>query len=96
MQSLIVFSHMRWDAAERRPQHLFSALATHWRILFVEEPVFDAGDPWFALRAPLTNVTVMRPHTPLTAPGFHDDQLPVLQNLLARVIARERLRNYGV
>src|SRR4051794_7813492 len=49
MKSLIVFSHLRWDFVYQRPQHLMSRLARHWRILFVEEPVFDAGDPWAEL-----------------------------------------------
>ena len=95
MKSLIVFSHLRWDFVRQRPQHVLSRLAAHWRILYVEEPVFDAGDPWAELRAPLTNVTVLRPHTPLTAPGFHDDQIPLLRKLLTRAVARERLGRYG-
>jgi UDP-galactopyranose mutase len=96
MQSLIVFSHLRWDFVYQRPQHLLSRLARHWRILFVEEPRYDAGDPWSELRAPLTNVTVVTPHTPLTAPGFHDDQIPLLQKLLSQAVERERLVDYGV
>ena len=95
MKSLIVFSHLRWDFVFQRPQHLLSRLARQWRILFVEEPVFDAGDPWAELRAPMTNVTVLRPHTPLTAPGFHDDQIPILQKLLDQTVRREHLGSYG-
>lgn len=95
MRSLIVFSHLRWDFVRQRPQHVLTRLAQQWRILFVEEPVFDARDPWAELHAPATNITVMRPHTPLTAPGFHDDQIPLLRKLLARAVARERLGSYG-
>jgi protoporphyrinogen oxidase/glycosyltransferase involved in cell wall biosynthesis len=95
MDSLIVFSHLRWDFAHQRPQHLLSRLARHWRILYVEEPVFDAGDPWAELRAPLTGVTVLRPHTPLTAPGFHDDQIPLLSKLVGQAVEREKLGRYG-
>jgi hypothetical protein len=43
MNSLIVFSYLRWDFVYQRPQHIMSRLARHWRILFVEEPVFDPG-----------------------------------------------------
>ncbi|HSV18264.1 MAG TPA: NAD(P)-binding protein [Casimicrobiaceae bacterium] len=95
MNSLIVFSHLRWDFVYQRPQHIMSRLARHWRILFVEEPVFDPGDPYAELRAPLTNVTVMRPHTPLTSPGFHDDQIPLLQKLVSQTVEREHLGRYG-
>ena len=95
MNSLIVFSHLRWDFVYQRPQHIMSRLARHWRILFVEEPVFDPGDPYAELRAPLTNITVMRPHTPLTSPGSHDDQIPLLQKLVSQTVEREHLGRYG-
>jgi glycosyltransferase involved in cell wall biosynthesis len=95
MQSLIVFSRQRWDGVRARPQHLMARLARHWRILYVEEPVFDAGVPWAERFAPLTSVTVLRPHTPLMAPGFHDDQIPLLQKLLHQTIVREGLAHYG-
>ncbi|HVO87491.1 MAG TPA: NAD(P)-binding protein [Casimicrobiaceae bacterium] len=95
MDSLIVFSHQRWDGVWRRPQQLISRLARHWRVLFVEEPCYDAGDPWAEMRAPMTNLTVLRPHTPLTAPGFHDDQIPLLQKLVGQAAEREQLRDYG-
>ena len=95
MQSLIVFSHVRWDAMQR-PQHVLARLARKWRVLYVEEPVFDAGDPRGELRAVQDGVTVLTPHTPLTAPGFHDDQIPLLTKLLGRAIAHERIANYGV
>jgi protoporphyrinogen oxidase len=95
MQSLIVFSHVRWDAMRERPQHVLTRLARTWRVLFVEEPVFGAGDPHAQLRAVHDGVTVLRPHTPLTAPGFHDDQIPLLTKLLGRAIAHERIAEYG-
>jgi len=95
MQSLIVFSHVRWDAMQR-PQHVLARLARKWRVLYVEEPVFDAGDPRGELRAVQDGVTVLTPHTPLTAPGFHDDQIPLLTKLLGRAIAHERIADYGV
>ena len=43
------------------------------------------------LRAPQNGVTVLTPHTPLTAPGFHDDQIPLLSKLVASTLARERI-----
>lgn len=38
MQTLIVFSHLRWDFVYQRPQHLMSRLARHYRIVFIQEP----------------------------------------------------------
>ena len=49
--------------------------------MFVEEPRFHAGDPGATVRVPDRNVTVLTPRTPLNAPGFHDDQIPLLFEL---------------
>ena len=43
MDALIVFSHLRWHAVWQRPQHLLSRAARHYRVLVVEEPVFQKG-----------------------------------------------------
>lgn len=84
---LVVFSHLRWDFVFQRPQHLMSRLAGRWRVLFVEEPLQHEGPARLALREPLPGLTVATPHTPLAAPGFHDDQLATLQALLDRHLA---------
>ncbi|TFW25982.1 glycosyltransferase, partial [Duganella callida] len=85
MQTMIVFCHLRWDFVYQRPQHLLSRLAQHYRILFVEEPVYHDGAAYLKTSTPAPNVTVYQPHTPVQAPGFHDDQLAVLQPLLAEL-----------
>jgi hypothetical protein len=91
MESLVVFSHLRWDFVFQRPQHILTRLARQWRVLYVEEPVFEAGDPHAGLRSPANGITVLTPHTPLTTPGFHDDQIPLLSKLVAGALARERI-----
>lgn len=91
MQTLIVFSHLRWDFVYQRPQHLLSRLAKDYRILFFEEPVRGKLTPFLERFAPATNVEVLRPHTTVDAPGFHDDQLSELKPLLA-----EYLRDFGI
>ena len=95
MKSLVVFSHLRWDFVYQRPQQILSRLPRRMRVLFVEEPVFDAGDPRAELRAPHPGVTGMVPHTPLTAPGFHDDQIPLLSKLVTQALAHEGFDDYG-
>ena len=85
MQTIVVFCHLRWDFVYQRPQQLLSRLARRHNILFVEEPVFDAGPPHLRTSQPAPNVTVCQPHTPVQATGFHDDQIPVLQTLLQRL-----------
>ena len=91
MQTLIVFSHLRWDFVYQRPQHVLSRLAQHYRVLFFEEPVRGKLTPFLERFAPCQNIEVLRPHTAVDAPGFHDDQLPELKPLLA-----EYLRDFGI
>jgi UDP-galactopyranose mutase len=86
MPTIVVFCHLRWDFVYQRPQQLMSRLAEHYRILFVEEPVFDQGEPFMEQSSPAPNVTVCRAHTPIVAGGFHDNQIPLLQPLLAGLV----------
>ncbi|HEX8406303.1 MAG TPA: NAD(P)-binding protein, partial [Duganella sp.] len=85
MKTIIVFCHLRWDFVYQRPQQLLSRLAQHYNIAFVEEPVFHDGESFLHSSSPAPNVTVYRPHTPVHAAGFHDDQIPLLQPLLAEL-----------
>jgi glycosyltransferase involved in cell wall biosynthesis len=39
---LVCFSHLRWDFVYQRPQHLLSRAAERYRVLFIEEPLFEA------------------------------------------------------
>jgi len=86
MPTLIVFCHLRWDFVFQRPQHLMTRLAEHYQILFVEEPVYHEGQAHLSKTAVAPNITVCRPHTAIHAPGFHDDQIPTLQTLLADLV----------
>lgn len=83
---IVVFSHLRWGFVWQRPQHLLSRLAQHHRVLFIEEPVYQTGSPGMRQSQPAANVTVIEPHTPVSAPGFHDSQIAVLQPLLASLL----------
>jgi len=86
MPTLIVFCHLRWDFVFQRPQHLMTRLAEHYNILFVEEPMHTDGEARLEKTQVAANITVCRPHTPIHQFGFHDDQLPVLQDLLADLV----------
>jgi UDP-galactopyranose mutase len=83
MQTLIVFCHLRWDFVFQRPQHLLTRLAKYYKVMFVEEPVYEEGETRMVMSQPAPNVTVCQPHTPLQAQGFHDDQIPLLQPLVS-------------
>ena len=86
MQTVIVFCHLRWDFVYQRPQQLLTRLAERYKVLFVEEPLFDTAAPHLHAYSPAPNLTVYQPHTPVQAPGFHDEQMPVLQSLLANLV----------
>ena len=86
--TIVAFSHLRWNFVYQRPQHLLSRLAALHPVLFVEEPEFGAdGSARWERSSPHPNVTVYRPRTPVRAPGFHRDQLPVLEPLMAELSA---------
>ena len=84
--TIVAFSHLRWNFVYQRPQHLLSRLAGRHPVVFVEEPELDVGGPprW-ERSTPHPNVKVYRPRTPLGAPGFHADQLPMLSSLIAEL-----------
>lgn len=86
MTTIIVFSHLRWDFVYQRPQHLLSRLAENYKIVFIEEPVFHEHDSFLEISAPGPNITVLKPHTPVDAPGFHDEQLPHLIKLMRQLV----------
>lgn len=88
---LLVFSHLRWDFVYQRPQHLLSRLAGRWQVLFVEEPVHTDGPARLEVREHGPHLTVIVPHTPVAAPGFHDDQVAMLHGLLAAHLTAARL-----
>lgn len=90
--ALIVLSHLRWEFVFQRPQHLMTRLAEHFRIYFVEEPQLHDAPPRLQVRRVADNLTVCVPHTPIAAPGFHDDQLAALEMLLEDLVEREALR----
>jgi UDP-galactopyranose mutase len=93
MQSLVVFSHLRWDFVFQRPQQLMSRLARDYRVFFVEEPVHDGGPAFMEISTPMAGVHVCRPHTSVISPGFHDDQLPLLQELIEELQVEHNICN---
>ncbi|HTJ55844.1 MAG TPA: NAD(P)-binding protein [Nitrosospira sp.] len=87
MTTIIVLSHLRWDFVYQRPQHLLSRLAENYKIVFIEEPSFHEHDSFLETSAPGPNITVLKPHTPVNAAGFHDEQLPHLIKLIRQFVS---------
>jgi UDP-galactopyranose mutase len=91
---LMVFCHLRWDFVYQRPQHLMSRLAAKRRVLFIEEPQFTEGESSWDLSNPEPNVTVCRPRTNVRAPGYSDEQMPQLNNLLRQLVRKLQVDSY--
>jgi UDP-galactopyranose mutase len=91
MQSMIVFSHLRWDFVFQRPQQLMTRLARDFDVYFFEEPVPTDGAAWLEVTQVAPNLRVCRPHTPVCAAGFTGGQLPILQGLLNDLIVWRQL-----
>src|SRR5690349_1743947 len=66
---VICFTHLRWNFVYQRPQHLLRRLAKHFRVFFIEEPVFE-GDR-IILNSTLSKegVWVVIPHLPKDLPN---------------------------
>jgi UDP-galactopyranose mutase len=74
-RTIVAFCHLRWDFVYQRPQHLLSRLARTHRVVVVEEPVPTPGrEPYWEMRDIAPNLTVYRPHTPESEPGFGPGQ----------------------
>lgn len=41
---LVCFSHLRWGFVYQRPQHLLTRAAKHFRVFFVEEPIYAKAE----------------------------------------------------
>lgn len=82
MAHLIVFSHLRWDFVYQRPQHLLSRMARTHPVVYIEEPVHCEEDAHLEETSPAPGVVVLRPHTPVLEPGYHPEQIRVIEPLL--------------
>jgi glycosyltransferase involved in cell wall biosynthesis len=92
---IVVFSHLRWGFVYQRPQHLLSRLALQSQVFFIEEPMYEPGvEPYLECSNPALNVLVFRLHTPIDAPGFHDNHLPLLIPMIQEMLHEEGVKEY--
>jgi glycosyltransferase involved in cell wall biosynthesis len=90
---LICFSHLRWHFVYQRPQHLLSRCARERRVLFFEEPVYDApGGARLDITRDDCGVTIAVPHlAPDDGPNDSPRAVLAQRALLDRAIASEGL-----
>jgi UDP-galactopyranose mutase len=85
--TILCFSHLRWDFVFQRPQHLMSRFAQTRRVFFIEEPMFDSED--LTARSEIrtctdTGVVCVIPHLPAQRSRFANEE--ALRDLLDRLI----------
>ncbi|WP_244474221.1 hypothetical protein [Methylobacterium sp. Leaf87] len=84
------FSHLRWNFVRQRPQHLLTRAAKRFDVLFIEEPVFEAGGTARLKRegvGPSLEVLV-----PIVDPADTQSLAQVLHGLVARELDGSRHR----
>lgn len=87
---LLCLSHLRWDFVFQRPQHLMTRAAQDWPVLFVEEPVYEAG-----LAMPRLDERVVTPGVTVAVPVLPEGTSPesalrAQRHLLDAALARRR------
>jgi len=92
VQDLICFSHLRWNFVYQRPQHLLSRATESYRVWFLEEPVYDDGEPRLTQCKQANRLTVVVPHLPH---GTNSDQARQLQKeLLDTFMVSQQIDNF--
>jgi len=89
--ALIVFGALRWNFDWQRTQQLLTRIAKHYRVFYVEEPHTTHADPWLEANEVAPGVQVLVAHTRCDAPGFHEDQFPEMNRLLATFLRERRV-----
>ena len=85
--TLICFSHLRWDFVFQRPQHLMTRFAHTRDVIYVEEPVWIDGPPTLASRVTRSGVNVVVPHI---TKGLDDASVVEAQRGLLNALLAEK------
>jgi len=99
LETLLCFSHLRWDFVFQRPQHLMTRAALGWRVFYIEEPIFsgDVTVPEVQIKRPSIihpNLMVVTPCMPF---GFNDAEVnQAMKELLSALISSYQIENYGL
>jgi len=99
MPYLIVFSHIRWNCIYQRPQNLMSRLAYHYRVLFIEEPIYEqtvSRYPTLEYSCQGPNIEVLTPRTGVPTAGFNQQQASILAPLLEEYLLANCIEDYAI
>jgi glycosyltransferase involved in cell wall biosynthesis len=83
---IIVHCHLRWDFVWQRPQQIFSRLAAHHPVLFLEEPLREGSKAQLRITEPQANIVRVVPVLPADFAASTEAQcsavLPMLKHAL--------------
>ncbi len=89
-QTLICFSHLRWNFVFQRPQHLMSRLAADRRVIYWEEPIWIGKDETARLDTELDTEHGVVVATPKLPEGLSAQaQIATLKALLDRLTGEQ-------
>jgi len=93
---IVCYSHLRWNFVYQRPQQIMSRLAMHFRIFFVEEPIFDGEKAYLEKSQPTDAVWVLVPHLPVDVSETDKEELIfiLLDNFFLQVNITEHIAWY--
>ena len=84
---VIVHCHLRWDFVWQRPQQIFSRLAAHHPITFIEEATWQGGERRLEISEPYPNVVRLVPILPANEKNDNtDNQCAAVLRLLRRAL----------
>src|SRR4051812_18744107 len=64
-ETILCFSHLRWDFVRQRPQHILSLAAREYEVWYVEEPITGEVDiPYLDIKGTSDKVRVVVPVVP--------------------------------
>ena len=86
---IICYSHLRWNFVFQRPQHLLTRMADHFRVVYIEEPIFDTDKDYLDSRQDDDKVWVLVPHLPA---GLNQEEVVSRENILLK----EFLEQFGL
>lgn len=88
---IVCFSHLRWDFVFQRPQHLLTRFADHFRIFYVEEPIFHSNYDNYS-EVVHNNIHIIKLH--LRGDHTASDSIQRQQSLLSDVFLKHKINEY--
>ncbi len=92
MLDVICFSHLRWNFVYQRPQHLMSRMVKHFRVFYVEEPIYHAEKDFLENTLSKEGVWLVIPH--LTEFRSEVNSNEIIESLLQDFFIDHNIKNY--